>query len=1029
MLSHKDGDLMGNYSRGSEWRKWDLHVHSPVSYCNGFSNWDGYIKKLNEIVKKKDIKVLGITDYFSIEGYEKLITDYKGKIENVELILPNIEFRLENIVYKRGNKDPKRLNFHVIFSNEVSSQDIKTQFLGDLHFYKGSGNAGELSRITLDKKAVEDYGKECKKQSDFKNDSDLAAGTKNLVFKIDEIIAVLKNKPEYFKGKYLLFLESEFWSDIDWGQDYGLRKTLLLVSHGIFNSNPNDIAWFLGKDKKSYAEQDKFIEEFSRLFPCIHGSDAHTEQELETRPDLDRYCWIKADPTFEGLKQIVCEPEERVYIGNSIAKSKNDANVIDAIEIKNSNHWFEEEPIPLNENLVTVIGEKGAGKTALADFIALAGGDFNVKGDDPGSFVSKALKSTKQIEETIEKCVITLNWKDKSQDQITITKDFSDYKDSRKVRYLSQSFIERKCHPERAEELQKEIEGIIFQHIPAQDRMGQTTFVELKKLKTKSIEVRKANCSKQITALDDEIFAIEEEINSLEGKKEEKGKLATEVKQLEGQKPKPQTEEEKKIEEKLTVLNNHKNLLNEEIAGLKIGLSIIETLKVKVASLKEYVQEELVNIKNDLESIGLSTLQSKLKFSVEQDFDSALDKKKKEIEDKIKKLQGAQEADKEDKEKAAGQNQTNLDEITDAYVSALDLDKVTVLISLLESKSSIAQNARNTIKSFDEKIAKNQKRIEELDKGIKDIEDAKKPLLPTKKTERDTVYKNYFLLLSEEKKILEDIYSALKEKLSTDAMGEKNQIDFFARIELDVNSFYDKADKIIDFSRVGTYCRKGDNLFKEIKTLAEKIEIGEEADVHSLVTQLYKTFEESDGKPVEISNQLLKGKKRIDFYKWIFDVSDFKVTYSIKYQGTNIELLSPGKKGIVLLLMYLALDTESSIPLIIDQPEENLDNKSLYPHLVDYFKIAKKRRQIVIVTHNPNLVLNTDAEQIIVANFEAVPSTYKARITYISGAIENSFINKKLNIPLYRQGIREHGADILEGGKVAFIRRKDRYEY
>jgi predicted ATP-dependent endonuclease of OLD family len=286
-----------------------------------------------------------------------------------------------------------------------------------------------------------------------------------------------------------------------------------------------------------------------------------------------------------------------------------------------------------------------------------------------------------------------------------------------------------------------------------------------------------------------------------------------------------------------------------------------------------------------------------------------------------------------------------------------------------------------------------------------------------------------YSVLQEEKQILEDIYSPLKEKLNKESIGEKNQIDFFARIELNVNEFFGKADKVVDFSRGGTYCRKGDLLFKEIKSLAEKIEIGGESDVYSLITQLYKTFEESDGKSVEISNQLLEGKKHLDFYKWIFNVSDFKVNYSIKYQGTNIELLSPGKKGIVLLLMYLALDTESSIPLIIDQPEENLDNKSLYPHLVDYFKIAKKRRQIIIVTHNPNLVLNTDAEQIIVANFEAVPNTYKARITYISGAIENSYINKQLNIPLLQQGIREHGADILEGGKVAFVRRKDRYEY
>jgi DNA repair exonuclease SbcCD ATPase subunit len=370
-----------------------------------------------------------------------------------------------------------------------------------------------------------------------------------------------------------------------------------------------------------------------------------------------------------------------------------------------------------------------------------------------------------------------------------------------------------------------------------------------------------------------------------------------------------------------------------------------------------------------------------------------------------------------------------IDELTDTYVSALDLNNVNAITSFLESKSSIAESARKTIKSFDEKIAKNQKRIEELNKSIIEINSTKIPLVPTKRTNRDNAYKKYFVFLQEEKQILEDIYSSLKEKMNKDSMGEKSQIDFFARIELNVNEFFNNADNIINFGRVGTYCQNMELLYKEIKSLAEKIEIGEESDVLHLITHLYKTFEESDGKPVEINSQLLRGKNRLDFYKWIFGASDFKVTYSIKYQGTNIELLSPGKKGIVLLLMYLALDTESSSPLIIDQPEENLDNKSLYPYLVDYFKIAKKRRQIIIITHNPNLVLNTDAEQIIVANFEAIPATYKARITYISGGIENSYINKKLNTPLLQQGIREHGADILEGGKIAFVKRRDRYEY
>ena len=72
-----------NNPRGSIWRKWDLHVHTPASYVNSFNDWDSYIKKLNEVTKRKDIKVLGLTDYFSIDGYEKITTKYQDKIENI----------------------------------------------------------------------------------------------------------------------------------------------------------------------------------------------------------------------------------------------------------------------------------------------------------------------------------------------------------------------------------------------------------------------------------------------------------------------------------------------------------------------------------------------------------------------------------------------------------------------------------------------------------------------------------------------------------------------------------------------------------------------------------------------------------------------------------------------------------------------------------------------------------------------------------------------------------------------------------
>ena len=61
---------------------------------------------------------------------------------------------------------------------------------------------------------------------------------------------------------------------------------------------------------------------------------------------------------------------------------------------------------------------------------------------------------------------------------------------------------------------------------------------------------------------------------------------------------------------------------------------------------------------------------------------------------------------------------------------------------------------------------------------------------------------------------------------------------------------------------------------------------------------------------------------------------------------------------------------EGEFTLYIDEPEENLDNKSVYEILTDFLRIAKEQRQIIIVTHNPNLAIVGDAEQIIFVDID-----------------------------------------------------------
>ena len=118
-----------------------------------------------------------------------------------------------------------------------------------------------------------------------------------------------------------------------------------------------------------------------------------------------------------------------------------------------------------------------------------------------------------------------------------------------------------------------------------------------------------------------------------------------------------------------------------------------------------------------------------------------------------------------------------------------------------------------------------------------------------------------------------------------------------------------------------------------------------------------------------------------------------------------------GEKGLLLLIFYLLIDKEEC-PLIIDQPEENLDNDTITKILVPCINEARARRQIIMATHNPNLAVVCDAEQIIYCEID---KANKNKVTYESGSLENENINRKVT-------------DILEGTMKAFRIRDTRYQ-
>ena len=158
----------------------------------------------------------------------------------------------------------------------------------------------------------------------------------------------------------------------------------------------------------------------------------------------------------------------------------------------------------------------------------------------------------------------------------------------------------------------------------------------------------------------------------------------------------------------------------------------------------------------------------------------------------------------------------------------------------------------------------------------------------------------------------------------------------------------------------------------------------------------------------------------------------YHVHYSVKSGDDTINQMSPGKKALVLLELIINIE-KGACPILIDRPEDDLNNRSIYSDLVQYLKQKKHERQIIVVTHNANVVIGADVEEVIIANQEGRETGNRSRrFEYRCGAIENTtpVTDENGNVQngiLNQKGIQEQICDILEGGKKAFELRRHKY--
>jgi len=241
----------------------------------------------------------------------------------------------------------------------------------------------------------------------------------------------------------------------------------------------------------------------------------------------------------------------------------------------------------------------------------------------------------------------------------------------------------------------------------------------------------------------------------------------------------------------------------------------------------------------------------------------------------------------------------------------------------------------------------------------------------------------------------------------------KDKLKLEFRAELDEEAFADRLFELLAQNRRGSFMGLDEGRAR-LRRMLEQANWQEPESVRRFLEQvdhsLHNDQREENAPPVQLPDQLLRGRSMEEVFDLLYGLEYIRPRYILRWEGKDLSMLSPGERGTLLLVFYLLID-KSDIPLLIDQPEGNLDNHTVAKVLVDCLKATRDRRQVFIVTHNPNLAVVCDADQIIHAEMKKPEGN---EIIYKSGSLENPDMSIFVT-------------DVLEGTRWAFNVRPDKY--
>jgi DNA repair protein SbcC/Rad50 len=947
--------------KGSQWRKWDLHVHTPFSFSWDGANDDDAFREIIKTMNQSSVAVFAITDYWTFDGFQKLMAINATLPEAERLkktVLPGIELRFDVLTDDDNPADKRRVNFQVVFNNDDNNGVYRIdQFYRKLRLSSTTKAISRNSFMEVAREYPDDVLQMLvgKKRSQCRDEDYLIAGYKSCHVSY-ECLAEIFTARDLRENAFIIVPWDKYGgiAKIDPLLRDDTKKNLTKLADALESTKGETIGLFL-LDKeilaaKSWSESWKqFLNGETK--PCLCGSDAKTMQEIGTFPN-GRACWIKADTTFEGLRQVIFEPQERVYVGPDDPSAFEQAAVGSFSVLSQNDTFFLRNvgSIFLSEGLNCVIGPRGSGKSTLLDAVALTLGDQSVLARERNNYTGFFFKSN---DSSILGAVVKKSHSGKAMQLSPATATGAGFV----VDYYHQKRIGYLADPNNDLTLSL----FLFDNIFKEGRGMESLLGEL--------DEKKEDVVSSLAINREQIVACAKEISK-----------------------------EPEVQSKIAESNNRVAFLSqEEIKHLLEERRKVITLKDRVSKIAARIanlEEEPLISDEDIVDVGFFSGLSLTSIDPEGTI----------IPTEWKALETSADTFVESLDEDRANIQKQVEEITQTIVGlepSFKFDsRLTAIWQEIQSESK-KKGIAITIGDL-EKLDAIQKEIDAWQKQLKAIAD-KKSTKTALLADRKKLLKKYSEELNGVKRSLETNFAEL---LNKDGAVMKDTI----QLRVEINVSLDSHLRLIE-GHAQHDPAEGPPRFPNRNALLEMLN---NFGAEKMIRDLHNGYFEDWNAPGF-------GAGGLDYFQTMQNREELAMRLEEVLPSLTAHLFwrpdasrqfkplkecSIGERGTALLSVILITGRD---PLIIDQPEDDLDHFYLYKTLTPIIKEVKKRRQLIFATHDANIVLNGDAELILIA------TTDDGRF----GNVTPTSIENLKN--------RESVMKILEGGRDAFEKREEKY--